>query len=329
MAYPDVPELDPYRPCAVPNLASGGNYDQNLQAIEDYLNSLGTYVDAQDADLQEQIDGLDERLTSAETTIEQHGVRLDTLEEKTDDLDWRVTVAESDIDSLEARADTAESDIDALEGRVDTAESDIAQAKEDITELQNEQSALETRVTQAESDIDAVEGRMDTAESDIDALEVSLDSKLDKPATEGTAGQVLSWNGSETEWVNATANLEVPNRLDLSHTIAPAIITIEQNGISINTNIAVPYTGEQFGEKTLTLSEPDNSQVYVYYDMPNNTDHQIFDVDAIKYITVLEQSTNYGIHMFFIIPDYNDIYEPANYPINGVVRLGQFIITVE
>lgn len=164
MAYPDVPELDPYRPCAVPNLASGGNYDQNLQTIKNYLTSLGDYVDVRDEQLQVQIDNVEDRVTDAENTIEQHGTRLDTLEEKADDLDRRVTVAESDIDSLEARADTAESDIDALEGRVDTAESDIAQAKEDITELQNGQSALDGRVTVAETDIDDLQERVEAIE---------------------------------------------------------------------------------------------------------------------------------------------------------------------
>lgn len=45
MPYPTVPDLKAFEPEQVPNLMAGGLYDQQLTAIENYLKSLGAYID--------------------------------------------------------------------------------------------------------------------------------------------------------------------------------------------------------------------------------------------------------------------------------------------
>ena len=45
MPYPTVPDLKAFEPEQVPNLMAGGLYDEQLTAIENYLKSLGAYID--------------------------------------------------------------------------------------------------------------------------------------------------------------------------------------------------------------------------------------------------------------------------------------------
>lgn len=45
MPYPTVPDLQAFDPSVTPNLMAGGPYDQQLTNIENYLKSLGAYID--------------------------------------------------------------------------------------------------------------------------------------------------------------------------------------------------------------------------------------------------------------------------------------------
>lgn len=55
MAYPNVPDLTAFDGKWVPNLLTGGPYDEQLTKIEDYLNQLGAYVDSQLTELRESV----------------------------------------------------------------------------------------------------------------------------------------------------------------------------------------------------------------------------------------------------------------------------------
>lgn len=55
MAYPNVPDLTAFDGKWVPNLLTGGPYDEQLTKVEDYLNQLGAYVDSQLAELRESV----------------------------------------------------------------------------------------------------------------------------------------------------------------------------------------------------------------------------------------------------------------------------------
>lgn len=55
MTYPNVPDLTAFDGKWVPNLLTGGPYDEQLTKIEDYLNQLGAYVDSQLAELRESV----------------------------------------------------------------------------------------------------------------------------------------------------------------------------------------------------------------------------------------------------------------------------------
>lgn len=64
MPYPTVPDLTPFEGQQRPSLLAGGPYDEQLTAIEDYLRSLGTYVDGEIATLDAKIDALTENVAA-------------------------------------------------------------------------------------------------------------------------------------------------------------------------------------------------------------------------------------------------------------------------
>ena len=55
MPHPTVPDLRAFSATVRPNLMNGGPYDQQLTAIEEYLASLGDYVDAELARIESEI----------------------------------------------------------------------------------------------------------------------------------------------------------------------------------------------------------------------------------------------------------------------------------
>ena len=92
---------------------------------------------------------------------------------------------DSDVVALTSTVGTNTSDITALDGRVTTAEGDI--------------TSLDGRVTTAEGDITSLDGRLTTAEGDIVSLDgrvTALESDVSVLDTPGTAGNILTSNGS-------------------------------------------------------------------------------------------------------------------------------------
>lgn len=69
MPYPTVPDLTPFEGQQRPSLLAGGPYDEQLTAIEDYLRSLGSYVDGELATLDAKIDALTENVAAIVTAL--------------------------------------------------------------------------------------------------------------------------------------------------------------------------------------------------------------------------------------------------------------------
>lgn len=108
MAYPTVPDFPPFKGEANVNLMLGGDwYDGTLNKIEDYLNSLGSYIDGEIAEIFE---------------------ALETLEQK-------VTKNTSDIAALTSRMGCAESEIDELVGEVASIDDELNTTHADLTAL--------------------------------------------------------------------------------------------------------------------------------------------------------------------------------------------------
>lgn len=108
MSYPAVPDFPPFPGEANVNLMLGGeHYDKTWNDLEDYLRSLGAYVDEQDSALAERITVLESdvanlkrRMSAAETTIADHEQRIKANSDAIASLTSRVAALEPYVSAI-------------------------------------------------------------------------------------------------------------------------------------------------------------------------------------------------------------------------------------
>lgn len=83
MAYPNVPDLTAFNGKWVPNLLTGGPYDEQLTKVEDYLNQLGAYVDSQLTELRESVSA---QMQDIRDQLAEDAERLDELDSRVGEL---------------------------------------------------------------------------------------------------------------------------------------------------------------------------------------------------------------------------------------------------
>lgn len=97
------------------------NEDVSIEEVRAVVTEmLSDYYDKEEID--EMFDSID--FSPYYTKTEVNAI-VDRIDDDVDAVEGRMTTAEGDIDALEGRMDTAEDDIDAVEGRMTTAEGDI------------------------------------------------------------------------------------------------------------------------------------------------------------------------------------------------------------
>ena len=156
-----------------------------IDAIEaDYLKT------ADKTELQDNIDALEERVTSNEEAIEVlNGSGEGSVAKAIDDAfnDFAAKVSDDNVvntykELIDYAADNG-SEVTTLVGKVGTLETEMDEAQADITALetavgtkaaQADLEALTGRVTTAEGKVSTLEGEMDTAQEDIAALETKV-----------------------------------------------------------------------------------------------------------------------------------------------------------
>lgn len=154
MAYPTVPDFPPFPGEVNVNLMLGGeHYDKVWNSLEDYLKSLGSYLDAE-------LEKLDTRLTAAEARIEQVSQKLDnyitTNDARVKVVETRLTTAEADIDAVEQRLTdyiaTNDKRVEAVEAKAKATETAFNEYKtatdEKISSMQADLAALKEDLTQ-------------------------------------------------------------------------------------------------------------------------------------------------------------------------------------
>ena len=113
---------------------------------------------------------------------------VDEAIEKVNGMEDRVTTAEDDIDALEVRADNLEStvtvhtgaindlsnDVVDLDGRLDNAESTITEHSSQITSISRDVSTLSGRVTTVEGDINTIAGEVSSLSDEVDDIPVVI-----------------------------------------------------------------------------------------------------------------------------------------------------------
>lgn len=103
MAYPTVPDFPPFKGEANVNLMLGGDwYDGTLNKIEDYLKSLGSYIDGEIAEIFEAIEALEQKVTKNTSDIAALTSRMGAAEVEIDNLTGEVAGLTDDLNNTNA-----------------------------------------------------------------------------------------------------------------------------------------------------------------------------------------------------------------------------------
>lgn len=140
---------------------------------------------------------------------------VDEAIEKVNGMEDRVTTAEDDIDALEVRADDLETtvsghtgainelsnDVVDLDGRLDSAESTITAHSSQITSISRDVSTLSGRVTTVEGDVNTIAGEVSSLSDEVDDIPVVVanpggtGSNLNTIGIDGTTYVIPSGGG--------------------------------------------------------------------------------------------------------------------------------------
>lgn len=147
MAYPTVPDLQPFTSEMRPNLLGLGQYDQQLIAIEEYLKQLGSYID-------ENVERIDETLDGHRTSIDQLVTSVDQLTTQVDQL---VTLADQHntaINQLTEQVTQLVSSVNSHQQTLNDHEQRITTNRDDISQLTTEVSDLTDKVDTNDTEFD-------------------------------------------------------------------------------------------------------------------------------------------------------------------------------
>lgn len=158
-----------------------------IEQILTLLNQYATQTQGQVITNTENIEDLDERLTTAESDIEDLQTAVGDWEDLLDALNGRVTACEETVADAVERVNTVESEFAEVKDEYDNVVGDIAELQAIVGDGTGTES-LTARMTQAEDDIDDLQ----TA---ISGQAVDISGKMDKANPTGTGS--LSMNRRE------------------------------------------------------------------------------------------------------------------------------------
>lgn len=121
MAYPTVPTLSPYQPAEVVNLLDGGSYDTNLEAIMDYLNQLGAYIDSEISTVSTAASEAASAAAAAQETASTAQTTATAAQTAATEAQSTATAAQSAAAAAQSTADSAASAASAAQSRADAA----------------------------------------------------------------------------------------------------------------------------------------------------------------------------------------------------------------
>ncbi len=178
---------------------------ENARGLPTFLHDMSDNCDIIEAEsnrIQNEIDGLDTRLTTAENTIESlspesildYKVRLDALEKKSNAQasliqlitegqlaqDKLINKNQTDIADLRVNIDNNTSKINQLRDDVDNNKIDIQNANLKITNLENRVATLEHEVVDLTNDIIGLGENIADIASQLEAIALLVANKQDK-----------------------------------------------------------------------------------------------------------------------------------------------------
>ena len=133
-------------------------------------------------------------------TVDDHGIRIETLEESSEDYKERIETLETNsedykerIENLEessedykGRIETLETDSEDHKGRIETLETDSEDHKERIETLETDSKSYKGRIENLETDSENHKGRIETLEKDTKTLRDDVDKEINRSSQKDT-----------------------------------------------------------------------------------------------------------------------------------------------
>lgn len=134
--------------------------------------------------------------------------------------------------------------IEAIEQRVDTLETDVG----DISQIETNVDALQTSVGNLQTNVSNLQTNVSNLQTNVGNLQTAVSGKMNEPASEGTAGQVLTTDGNgQRTWTTVESggsSIEIDDTLTQQGEAADAKAT----GDVLATKLAKPATDGTNGQ---------------------------------------------------------------------------------
>ena len=200
MSSPTVPDLTPFEPSVTPNLMAGGPYDAQLTAIENYLKSLGTYIDGT----------VLAAAQAAQSAAEEAKQTAQTAQETAQSASETATTAQETAQTASETATAAQSAATAAQGEIDNMQTVTYTPAGGETPYPlftstgtagTALSQIATNIGAADSAADAAQGTAEAAQTaatnaqtlvqGIGAVTGQLPAKIDSAGTSVTSSSAL------------------------------------------------------------------------------------------------------------------------------------------
>lgn len=134
--------------------------------------------------------------------------------------------------------------IEAIEQRVDTLETDVG----DISQIETNVDALQTSVGNLQTNVSNLQTNVSNLQTNVGNLQTAVSGKMNEPASEGVAGQVLTTDGNgQRTWTTVESggsSIEIDDTLTQQGEAADAKAT----GDALATKLAKPATDGTNGQ---------------------------------------------------------------------------------
>lgn len=134
--------------------------------------------------------------------------------------------------------------IEAIEQRVDALETDVG----DISQIETNVDTLQTSVGNLQTNVGNLQTNVSNLQTNVGNLQTAVSGKMNEPASEGTAGQVLTTDGNgQRTWTTVESggsSIEIDDTLTQQGEAADAKAT----GDALATKLAKPATDGTNGQ---------------------------------------------------------------------------------
>lgn len=162
----------------------------------------------------------------------------------TNEQDAQIAANEQAIEAIEQRVDALETDV----GDISQIETNVDTLQTSVSNLQTSVGNMQTSVGNMQTNVGNLQTNVSNLQTNVGNLQTAVSGKMNEPASEGTAGQVLTTDGNgQRTWTtieSGGSSIEIDDTLTQQGEAADAKAT----GDALATKLAKPATDGTNGQ---------------------------------------------------------------------------------